>query len=61
MQVDQAGEVLIDLGAVLWVAIGKLAQAAAIERARQMSPNAAVHVERVRYPRGANPDKWRKI
>ena len=35
-------------------------QAAAIERARQLNPDAAVHVERVRNTTGGNPDKWRK-
>lgn len=36
-------------------------QAAAIDRARQINPNAAVHVERVRHTKGGNPDKWRKL
>ena len=35
-------------------------QAAAIERARQLNPDAAIHVERVRNTTGGNPDKWRK-
>jgi hypothetical protein len=35
-------------------------QAQAIERAREISPGAAVHVERVRYTSGGKPDKWRK-
>jgi hypothetical protein len=36
-------------------------QAAAIERARELNPNAAVHVERVRHTEGGSPDKWRKV
>jgi hypothetical protein len=36
-------------------------QAEAIERARELNPNAAVHVERVRYTKGGDPDKWRKL
>lgn len=35
-------------------------QAAAIDRAHQMNPNATVHVERVRHTAGGGPDKWRK-
>lgn len=35
-------------------------QRAAIERARQMNPDATVHVERVRNV-GPGRDKWRKI
>ena len=35
-------------------------QKAAIERAREIDPNAAVHVERVRDI-GPGRDKWRKI
>jgi pyridoxine/pyridoxamine 5'-phosphate oxidase len=35
-------------------------QAQAIERARELNPNAAVHVERVRHTSVGNPDKWRK-
>jgi Uncharacterized protein conserved in bacteria (DUF2188) len=35
-------------------------QAQAIERAREISPGAAVHGERVRYTSGGKPDKWRK-
>lgn len=31
-----------------------------IERAREMNPNAAIHVERVRNV-GPGPDKWRKL
>jgi len=35
-------------------------QAAAIERAKEISPGATLHVERVRHGRGGKPDKWRK-
>jgi hypothetical protein len=35
-------------------------QAEAIERARQLNPDAAIHVERVRKTSGGSPDKWRK-
>jgi uncharacterized protein YdaT len=35
-------------------------QKAAIERAREIDPNAAIHVERVRDI-GPGRDKWRKI
>jgi len=35
-------------------------QAQAIERARELNPDAAIHVERVRNTSGGNPDKWRK-
>lgn len=35
-------------------------QAQAIERAREIAPNAAIHVERVRHTEGGKPDKWRK-
>jgi hypothetical protein len=35
-------------------------QAKAIERARELSPNATPHVERVRYTTGGSPDRWRK-
>lgn len=35
-------------------------QAKAIERARELNPNAAVHVERVRHTTSGSPDKWRK-
>ena len=34
-------------------------QAEAIERAREIAPNAAVHVERVRHTNRGNPDEWR--
>jgi hypothetical protein len=34
-------------------------QAEAIERAREIDPNAAIHVERVRYTSQGTPDKWR--
>ena len=35
-------------------------QAKAIEKARQLNPNAAVNVERVRNTNVGSPDKWRK-
>lgn len=35
-------------------------QAEAIERAKQLNPDAAVHVERVRNTTGGTPDKWRR-
>lgn len=35
-------------------------QADAIERAREIAPNAAIHVERVRNTRVGGRDKWRK-
>ena len=35
-------------------------QAEAIQRARELNPNAAVHVERVRTTEVGGPDKWRK-
>ncbi|HZR03163.1 MAG TPA: DUF2188 domain-containing protein [Burkholderiales bacterium] len=35
-------------------------QAAAIERAKEISPNSTVHVERVRNTSAGHPDKWRK-
>jgi hypothetical protein len=35
-------------------------QAKAIERAQDLNPNAAVHVERVRNTSVGSPDKWRK-
>lgn len=35
-------------------------QAQAIQRARELNPNAAVHVERVRNTSAGSPDKWRK-
>lgn len=35
-------------------------QAQAIDRAREISPGTAIHVERVRYTSGGKPDKWRK-
>jgi hypothetical protein len=34
-------------------------QATAIERARELEPNAAIHVERVRHTSRGKPDKWR--
>ena len=36
-------------------------QKEAIAKARQLNPNAAIHVERVRKTNGGSPDKWRKI
>ena len=36
-------------------------QAQAIERARKINPDAAVHVERVRDTSGGGRDKWRKV
>jgi hypothetical protein len=35
-------------------------QAKAIERARQINPGVAPHVERVRDTKGGKRDKWRK-
>lgn len=35
-------------------------QAEAIERARDIDPNAAIHVERVRNTSQGSRDKWRK-
>jgi hypothetical protein len=35
-------------------------QADAIERARKLNPDAAIHVERVRHTDRGGPDKWRK-
>lgn len=35
-------------------------QAKAIARARQLNPDAAIHVERVRHTTQGGPDKWRK-
>lgn len=35
-------------------------QKEAIERAKQIDPNATILVERVRYTDEGNPDKWRK-
>jgi len=35
-------------------------QAEAIERARQLNRDAAIHVERVRNTPEGHPDKWRK-
>jgi len=34
-------------------------QAEAIEQARQMNPDATIHVERVRNTSQGKPDKWR--
>jgi hypothetical protein len=36
-------------------------QAEAIKRARQISPDAAIHVERVRDTNFGGRDKWRKV
>ena len=36
-------------------------QAQAIERARKINPDAAVHVERVRDTSVGGRDKWRKV
>jgi hypothetical protein len=36
-------------------------QAEAIERAREMHPDAAIHVERVRDTNVGGRDKWRKL
>jgi Uncharacterized protein conserved in bacteria (DUF2188) len=35
-------------------------QREAIERARQIDPNAVIHVERVRNTDAGNRDKWRR-
>lgn len=35
-------------------------QAKAIVRAKQIEPNASVHVERVRHTLRGKPDQWRK-
>jgi len=35
-------------------------QAEAIDRAREIAPNAAIHVERVRNTNRGSRDKWRK-
>jgi Uncharacterized protein conserved in bacteria (DUF2188) len=35
-------------------------QAEAIDRAHDIDPDAAIHVERVRYTNRGTPDKWRK-
>lgn len=36
-------------------------QAEAIERAKEIDPDAAIHVERVRHTDEGNRDKWRKL
>jgi hypothetical protein len=36
-------------------------QDAAIEKARKLEPDAAIHVERVRNVEGGGRDKWRRI
>ena len=33
----------------------------AIARARELNPDAAIHVERVRHTQKGAPDKWRKL
>lgn len=38
----------------------KNTQAEAIDSARQLEPDAAIYVERVRQTSKGNPDKWRK-
>ncbi len=35
-------------------------QKEAIERAKDLDPNATIHLARVRHTEGGNPDKWRK-
>jgi Uncharacterized protein conserved in bacteria (DUF2188) len=35
-------------------------QTDAIERAREIEPDAAIHVERVRHTSKGSPDKWRR-
>jgi hypothetical protein len=35
-------------------------QGKAIDRARELDPNAALRVERVRNTKAGSPDKWRK-
>jgi len=35
-------------------------QAAAIERARELNPRTAPHIERVRHTANGKPDQWRK-
>ena len=35
-------------------------QGGAIERARELNPDAAIHVERVRHTDNGKPDQWRK-
>ena len=35
-------------------------QGKAIERARELDPSAAIHVERVRHTSHGKPDQWRK-
>lgn len=38
----------------------KPTQGEAIQRAKELNRNAAIHVERVRNTSVGNPDKWRK-
>lgn len=35
-------------------------QGEAIDRARELNPDAAIHVERVRHTNRGGPDQWRK-
>jgi len=35
-------------------------QAEAIERAQEIDPDAAIHVERVRHTNRGRPDQWRR-
>jgi len=35
-------------------------QKEAIEKAKELNPDATIHVERVRHTEVGNPDKWRK-
>ena len=34
-------------------------QARAIQRGREIAPNAAIHVERIRHTNRGRPDEWR--
>ena len=36
-------------------------QKEAIERAKELNPDATIHVERVRHTEEGGPDKWRKL
>jgi len=38
----------------------KPTQEGAIERAKELNPDATILVERVRHTEGGSPDKWRK-
>ena len=35
-------------------------QKEAIDKAKELNPNATIHVERVRHTPNGKPDKWRK-